>query len=116
VWAVDYDPQALQASEANAARNGVSAKVRVCAPADREPAGPARGTVRVLVANILAGPLQTLAGRFAEHLAPGGTVVLAGILAEQVHGVMRAYEHWFTMEHRRSREEWALLVGCRREE
>ncbi len=115
VWAVDHDPQALQATEANAVRNGVSAKVRVYAPADREPAGPAHGAVRVLVANILAGPLEALAGRFADHLAPGGTVVLAGILAEQAHGVMRAYEHWFTMEHRRSREEWALLVGCRRE-
>lgn len=114
VWAVDHDPQALLATRENAARNGVAAGVRVCPPDELEAAGAARGSIAVLVANILARPLQALAGRFAECLPAGGTVVLAGILDEQVDGVMRAYRRWFTMGRPCGREGWALLVGHRR--
>ncbi len=111
VWAVDHDPQALQASAANAARNGVRETVRVCAPDDVSAADIAADR---LVANILARPLQTLAERFARLVVPGGEIALAGILDTQADDVMRAYEAWFTMGPRRRREEWVLLTGRRR--
>src|SRR6185437_7315426 len=63
VWAVDNDPQALVASRDNAARNGVMDRLHICLP----PAFPAL-QADVLLANILAGPLVSLAQLFAACL------------------------------------------------
>ncbi len=114
VWAVDHDPQALQASVDNAHRNGVAERLRVLAPDTLDTQiGPT--TVDRLVANILAEPLKVLAPRFAGYLRPGGALALAGVLEEQAEGVMQAYRPWFTMEPPRRREGWVLLRGRRQE-
>ena len=73
--AIDIDPQALLATRDNAARNGVAERLTVARP-DEAPRGPAD----ILLANILAEPLLELAPSFAERVAPGGSVVLSGIL------------------------------------
>ena len=52
----------------------------------------ARAPFDLIVANILAGPLIELAPDFVRSLAPGGTVVLAGLLDTQADGVIAAYE------------------------
>ncbi len=109
VRAVDIDPQALTATRDNAARNGVGAALSV-APADA-PWGEGYG---VVLANILAEPLVALAPAIAAALAAGGTVVLSGLLAEQVAAVTAAYATWFDMQLPRQRDGWALLVGRRR--
>ncbi|WP_162874248.1 50S ribosomal protein L11 methyltransferase, partial [Pseudomonas viridiflava] len=87
----DIDVQALEASRDNAGRNNIAEqRFALYLPEDlpREPAD-------VLVANILAGPLVSLAPQLAELVRPGGRLALSGILAEQGEDVAAAYAATF---------------------
>lgn len=108
VWAVDHDPQALLATRANAAANGVAAQIHACT-ADALPAFAAD----LVLANILAGPLLALAPHFAELVRAGGDLVLSGILAEQADEVLEKYRAWFTMAPIDVREGWVRAHGRR---
>jgi len=108
--AVDNDPQALQATSDNAARNGVGARLRV--QSDTPWCNPRVDTV---VANILAGPLIQLAPRLAGSHRPGGKLALTGILREQQQQVRSAYAGWYTFEEPDLRDSWVLLKGTRNE-
>ena len=68
------------------------------------------GAFDVLVANILAAPLISLAEEFVGLLAPGGRLVLSGVLAEQADDVMAAYPS-IQFEAPIIEEQWACLVG-----
>src|SRR5690554_4862244 len=106
---VDTDPQALEASRDNAQRNQISeGRLELYLPGD-EPGTQAD----ILLANILAGPLITLAPQLAQKVRPGGHVVLSGILSWQARDVMSAYEPWFVMDEPEQREEWIRLTGRR---
>ncbi len=106
---VDTDPQALEASRDNAQRNQISeGRLELYRPGD-EPDTQAD----VLLANILASPLITLAPQLAQKVRPGGHVVLSGILSWQARDVMSAYEPWFVMDEPEQREEWIRLTGRR---
>ena len=109
VVGVDNDPQALTASADNAERNGVAASLVLCAPDDfaREPAD-------VLVANILAGPLDELAPLFAACVKPGGAIALSGILAGQEIGLVERYAEWFDEVHVTMREDWVRIDARRK--
>jgi ribosomal protein L11 methyltransferase len=109
VESVDIDEQALAATADNARRNGLADRVRVHGP-DPAPATPAD----VLVANILLGPLQDLAARFAALVRPGGRIAMSGLLATQAEECALAYSPWFHLEAPVFRDEWALLEGSRR--
>jgi ribosomal protein L11 methyltransferase len=109
VHAFDIDPQALTATAENAAANGVASRVRVHASAATLPTSS-----DVLLANILAGTLCTLAPRFAQGVARGGAVVLAGILEPEVPDVTAAYSPWFDVSRFGARDGWAALSGRRR--
>ncbi len=109
VWAVDIDPQALYATGENAGKNEVADRVSGVEPA-RLPDRP----VDCIVANILAGPLITLAPRFAALLRTGGRLVLSGILHSQAAEVGAAYEGAFAMEPVERRGDWTRLAGTRR--
>lgn len=104
--AVDHDPQALTATCDNAAANGVAERLEIYAPEEL----PAQ-MVDVVLANILAGPLITLAPRLLGLLRPAGEVVLSGVLADQVDGVRAAYAQQIELAPTRLREEWALIYG-----
>ena len=104
--AVDHDPQALQATRANAEKNQVLERLTTYLP----DAAPKR-TYDLLVANILAGPLIELAPRLCRLLEPGGQFALSGILEEQTDGVEAAYAPFADLEPKRQREEWVLLQG-----
>lgn len=107
--AMDIDPQALLATRENAERNGVSEKVRVTA------APECCGAVAdVLVANILAGPLVTLAPQLAERVRAGGRIAVSGLLLEQADAVTAAYRPWFDIALTGARDGWGILTGCRR--
>jgi ribosomal protein L11 methyltransferase len=107
--AVDIDPQALTATRENAARNGVAGRLEARLAAADWGAGH-----DVLLANILAEPLRTLAPRFAAAARPGADLVLSGLLADQAAGVASACAPWFDMGHPLEREGWVCLVGRRR--
>jgi ribosomal protein L11 methyltransferase len=68
----------------------------------------------VVLANILAGPLKTLAPLLASRVAPGGRIALSGILASQALDVSATYSsEGLKMEDAVVRAGWALLVGSR---
>ncbi|CAM3538398.1 50S ribosomal protein L11 methyltransferase [Parendozoicomonas haliclonae] len=107
---VDTDPQALEASRDNAERNKIaSGRLHVCYPKDTPDT-----MADVMVANILAGPLMSLAETLASHTKPGGKLALSGILSEQAEDVLAAYEPWFEMDPVTEMDGWVRLSGVRR--
>ena len=106
VTGTDIDVQAMRASEANAARNGVD--VRFLLPDAVPP-----GTFTIVIANILANPLIVLAPLLAHRVARGGRIALSGILDDQTEGVAAAYAPWFTLAPWRKHDGWTLLAGIR---
>lgn len=106
VIAVDTDPQALEATRANAKRNGVDIDAYLPSECPDEPCD-------LLLANILAGPLQTLAPRFANLCKPAAGIVLSGILQTQADAVSDSYGAWFTMQPATQKEDWIRLSGQR---
>ena len=106
---VDNDPQALQATADNAARNDVGDRMQVAAP-DAVPTGP----YPVVVANILAGALDALADTLAGHVAPGGRIALSGILAGQEGPLLERYGAWFDALAVERDADWIRIDGVRR--
>ncbi len=106
VICVDNDPQALQATAANAARNNVLARI-VC----QAPEAYRENRADVLLANILAAPLIDLAPLLQGSLRSGGHIVLSGILEEQVEAVAQAYQQQCGAMHVTTQEGWARLHG-----
>ncbi|OLU25693.1 50S ribosomal protein L11 methyltransferase [Pseudomonas sp. PA27(2017)] len=106
----DIDPQALEASRDNAQRNGIAdERFPVYLPADlpQEPAD-------VVVANILAGPLVSLAPQITSLVKPGGRLALSGILAEQADEVRAAYAADFDLDPTAVQDGWVRISGVRR--
>ena len=103
--AVDIDPAAVVATQANAQANGVSL---TAATPDR-----ASGPYLLVLANILASPLTLLAPLLSAHLAPGGHLVLAGILERQTGELRDAYAPWLSLEVHDREDGWVLMVGQR---
>ena len=106
VQAADNDPLAVEATAENAAVNGVEVEVsRLDLRTDPVPCP------EVLVANILAPVLVTLAERMGDRRPP--MVVLSGILDEQADDVLAVWQALgYEQEQRRSAEGWtALLLG-----
>lgn len=112
VVAMDIDPQAVTATNDNAARNDVDDKLIVVGAACE-----VKGTFDVVVANILAGPLIELAESIAAHTKDGCRLALSGILAEQNDDVLSAYQPWIEFDEPVCREQggqtWARLTGRR---
>ena len=104
---LDHDPQALRASRDNARRNGVAERLTLHG-ADARPA-PAS----LVLANILANVLIELQPRLCALVAPGGELVLSGILAEQAEQVMAAYRGGLQFSEPRERDGWVLLHARR---
>ena len=109
VSAVDIDPQALLATRDNAERNGVAQLItaELVESAKLTPAD-------LLLANILAGPLESLAPTFAGLVRTGGRLVLSGILRNQAEAVATRYAPWFDIAPAVFRDDWARLDGVRR--
>ncbi len=106
----DIDPQALEASRDNASRNGIDpARFPVYLPADL-PQQPAD----VVVANILAGPLVSLAPQITALVKSGGRLALSGILAEQAEEVRAAYASAFDLEPTAVKDGWVRISGVKR--
>lgn len=114
--ATDVDSQAINVARENAEINGVKlghgAGEMLLAVADgmASPMLSARSPFDLILANILAGPLIELAPDFAKALAPGGTIVLAGLLASQADAVAAAYEEQGVRMKDRGPGEWPVLV------
>jgi ribosomal protein L11 methyltransferase len=117
--ATDIDPVAVDVARDNAAINGVKlghgAGELLLGAADGmdSPLLTARAPFDLIIANILAGPLIELAADFARAIAPGGTVVLAGLLDTQTDAVSAAYAESGLALVDSGIGEWPVLV-CKR--
>jgi len=111
VLATDIDPIATSVGRGNVRLNGVHNQVRcVTATGLAHRAFADAGPFDLIVANILARPLMAMAHDIARHLAPGGDVVLSGILSAQRWRVLAAFRN-AGLHHRRTiaREGWVTL-------
>jgi ribosomal protein L11 methyltransferase len=118
----DIDPVCTGVVEENARLNAVpmgpkaGEAVMIVADGMDDPLLQMRGPYDLLIANILAGPLVSLAPDFGKAVAPGGNLLLAGLLAgEQEAAVKRAmHRGGFRMAARLQRGDWAILWLRRR--
>ncbi|MBY4679053.1 50S ribosomal protein L11 methyltransferase [Marinobacterium arenosum] len=110
VTAIDIDPQALQATRDNLARNKLpKAKLQAFLP---EQAPDIQADY--VVANILAGPLVQLAPTIAGHVKPGGRLALSGLLSNQAEEIQATYGQWFDLEPVAQQEDWIRITGTKR--
>ena len=110
VHAVDIDPQAIDATLDNAHSNHVqitTSHIPDTGPPISLPEAD------VVVANILANPLISLAPLLVHSVRPGGRIGLSGILREQADAVQQAYAPWITFHPPDVDEDWVLLTGYR---
>lgn len=92
VLATDIDPVATRVARENVRLNGITSGITLeTATGFHSTAFRRHGPFDLIIANILARPLMRMAPQLAAHLAPGGQVVLSGILANQRWKVIAAY-------------------------
>jgi ribosomal protein L11 methyltransferase len=103
VDAIDIDPAAVEAAQGNADANAV----RITAGLPEL----ATGRYRTVLANILATPLKVLAPLLCAHVAPGGSLVLAGILERQVDELKAAYAPHAALEVSDAEDGWVLMTA-----
>lgn len=106
----DIDTQALEASRDNAQRNGIAEERFALYLPEQLPQEPAD----VVVANILAGPLVSLAPQITALVKPAGRLALSGILAEQAEEVRAAYADAFELDPTAEKDGWVRISGTRR--
>ena len=112
VLATDIEPWSVRVARENAWRNGVGRAVRVeLADGWRSSVIVRAAPFDLVLANILARPLCRMAGHLASRLAPGGGVILAGLLIEQVRTVLAAHQrHGLRLERILTEGNWATLM------
>lgn len=104
VVGIDIDPQAIEASTANAKRNNVSGQIELYLPRDQP-----QLQADVVVANILAGPLAELSQVISGYVKSGGLLALSGILQSQAQSVIDAYSNEFSFDPVAEQDEWVRL-------
>lgn len=117
ILASDLDPVSIDVVRENMAVNAIPADAITLVVADGvdAPAITQRAPFDLLIANILAGPLIELAPSFAEVIAPGATVILAGLLATQEGSVLEAYARFeLDIQARLQHGDWPILALRRR--
>jgi ribosomal protein L11 methyltransferase len=101
--AVDIDEAAVTSTRLNAQANGVTLKAGL--------PDASSGRYDIVLANILATPLKVLAPLLCAHVAPGGALVLAGILERQADELKAAYAPYAALEVGDSEEGWILMTA-----
>nr|WP_260580961.1 50S ribosomal protein L11 methyltransferase [Sphingopyxis sp. PET50] len=119
--ASDIDPASIFVTRDNAGINGVplgrgGGRLAVAvAPGIDHPAIRHRAPYDLVIANILAGPLITLAPDIASVTAPGGHAILAGLIARQMEPVLAAYRaQGFRLAARGGSADWPCLLLVKR--
>lgn len=112
VLATDIDPVAVHITRENASLNRVPHLVRaVHAAGFHSPAIAGGAPYDLILANILAGPLVAMATDMVRHIAPGGTIILSGLMVPQERFVRAAYAaRGLRLAGRRHINGWATLT------
>jgi ribosomal protein L11 methyltransferase len=107
---VDIDPIAIEATEANAARNDLTG--RVTARVGRLPSG--EPPFDIVLANLIAGVLVPLAPALRDEMRPGGTLLASGIFIDREAEVRTAFESVGLVVGERTAEgDWVALRADR---
>jgi ribosomal protein L11 methyltransferase len=106
VDALDIDPDAVQSTVLNAQANEVTLRAGLPEAVD--------GVYGVVLANILATPLKVLAPLLWSHVAPGGHLVLSGILERQAEELQAAYSPYCALQVADREDGWILMTAQRR--
>lgn len=104
--AIDIDPQALEATRANALKNAIAERIHTYLP-EQFPAFEAD----IVLANILANPLIELSAHITSLVKTDGMLVLSGILQSQAAAVGNAYAARIALAEPAVRDEWCRLAG-----
>jgi ribosomal protein L11 methyltransferase len=109
VVGTDIDPQAMVAARSNAEINNTV--ISFVLPNENAVELAAETKYDIVMANILANPLQVLAPALVNKIRPGGKIVLSGVLARQAEGVIATYSQWLTLSVWKESEGWVCLHG-----
>ncbi len=110
VIATDIDPVAIDVTAENARVNAVAGVELVVADGALSDAITAAAPYDLLIANILAGPLMSMAPEVAAIAGPRATIVLAGLLETQRADVVAAYAACgCVLEEVDRRGDWSVL-------
>jgi ribosomal protein L11 methyltransferase len=109
VVGTDIDPQAMLAARSNAQINDTT--IQFVLPNDDAPELAAETKYDIVMANILANPLQVLAPALANKIRPGGQIVLSGVLARQADEVIATYSQWLKLSIWKESDGWVCLHG-----
>jgi ribosomal protein L11 methyltransferase len=109
VVGTDIDPQAMVAARSNAEINHT--QIQFVLPNENAPELAAQTKYDIVMANILANPLQVLAPALVNKIRPGGRIVLSGVLARQADEVIATYSQWLTLSIWQESEGWVCLHG-----
>lgn len=103
--AVDIDPAAVESTVLNAQANHVALRAGLPETAS--------GVYQTVLANILATPLKVLAPLLWSRVAPGGALVLAGILERQAEELQAAYAPYCRLSVADAEDGWILMTAMR---
>ncbi len=109
VIGTDIDPQAMIAARSNAEINHTT--IRFVLPNEDAPELAAETKYDIVMANILANPLQVLAPALVNKMKVGGRIVLSGVLARQAEEVIATYSQWLQLSIWKESEGWVCLQG-----
>jgi len=110
VFASDIDPIAVRTTLENSGRNGVAALLRAATGPDLQ-AVPVHVKFDLVAANILAKPLRDIARPLARRVAPGGHLILSGLLKPQAAELVAAFgKQGLRLTRRFELGEWPTLV------
>jgi len=109
VSAIDNDPQAVTASIDNIAKNNCADVIKTFHSTEKIKSEHCD----LLIANILANPLIELESLFSELVKPNGTILLSGILEEQVGKVLDCYSKNFNNINTANKGEWFRISATR---
>ena len=110
VLASDIDPVAVDVARANVTANGLDGQVD-CLVAAGFGGDVITGPFDLIFANILKGPLISLAPEIAANMAVSGFLILSGILNEQADEVAGVYQaNGFTLAKSSAIGDWTTLL------
>jgi ribosomal protein L11 methyltransferase len=113
IVAVDIDPEAIRVTKRHLADNDMLSDDFICDVGEdaSAPVIVEHGPFDLVIANILAEPLRTLAAGLCSQTASGGHVILSGMLIEQADSVLESYtKHGARLEKRYDIGEWSTLL------
>lgn len=109
VVGTDIDPQAMVAARSNAEINHTT--ITFVLPNEGAVELAAETKYDIVMANILANPLQVLAPALVNKMRQGGQIILSGVLARQAEEVIATYSQWLKLSVWKESEGWVCLHG-----